>query len=446
MTRSNSIRRYLRFSALRQSVVLAVCLLVLQIAGAYLSAGIIRTDFEERLQVEMETRFLTVAAEVAANGYKAENYTGEDTEVVFFQAANPALAPDGLFDLRGMHEDDLWDTTAQELLSSDDNHWYYYVGEAGGSVLAIGLNVEKRSRLLAVVPITFFLVGLCISLIALSVGLGFGIHAQRRLNRVFHVLDLVADGKFNSRIDNISNRDDLDDLAHRINATLEQLEILFNQSRNFAANIAHDLNTPIARLRLRLENALQLEDLDQVHDSLERALVQADQTIAIFESFLRIARLEAGNLRKGFTPISLTELAQDIAQTYGPVIEDAGFEFGVDLSGTTVVDGDPVLLTQMVSNLIENVMRHTPAGTRLTIIARSNEIGIADTGPGIPEEAIQEVTKPSVRLSNERSDSGAGLGLALVQAIAEAHDAQLILGENPDCKTRGLLARVRFRG
>ena len=439
-------------SALRQAVVLAVSLLVLQVVGAILAANVVRTYFDNRVEEDLRARFEKISSDIEQRGFHRADYQNNSAEVFYFAAEqSPAhTEPEGIFTLRGLIEDDRWDRwdwwnrAAYDPLALEDDHWYFFVGETAGSVLAIGNNLEQSSAILVSVPLIFFFIGVAISLFALTVGLAFSFYNQRRLNRISSVLQDVAQGHLASRVTVLKTRDDLDDLAQNIDLTLERLEGLFNQSRNISANLAHDLKTPIARLRLRLENALLEEDPDGVKTNVEAGLKQADHIISVFEAILSIARLESGNARKRFSLVNLADLAKEVAQTFQPVAEDAGYEFEAKISGDTVVQGDEVLLMQMLTNLIENVMRHTPVGTRISLIANATELGITDNGPGIPAGAFSEVTKPSIRLDTSRSGNGAGLGLALVKAIAEAHGAELLLSENPDKLQTGLFIRARF--
>lgn len=433
-------------SAFRQAIVLIACLLVLLIIGAVLAESIVRRQFDARIENELRARFDGIARDIEANGFSRDAYPNTTDEIIFFQAeqSDAYPEPEGLFELRGAFDDDRWDWQAGDPSGLAQDPWYFYVGETAGSVLAVGRNLGQGALILAVVPLIFFGIGLVISVITLSVGVAFSLRTQRRLNRISRALHRAKQGHFESRVAPPDARDDLDDLALNIDRTLIRLETLFNQSRNIAANIAHDLKTPITRLRLRLETALHSDDIEQVKDNVEESLTQADHIIGVFEAFLGIAQLETGHARKRFAPVRLAELVEEVAQTFGPVVEDAGLGFATEISGDALVQGDEVLLTQMLTNLIENAMSHTPPGTCITLVANTNEIGVADNGPGIPQDAISEVTKPSVRLDTSRTSHGAGLGLALVKAIAEVHDAELVLSESPYSVQRGLFVRARF--
>ena len=433
-------------STLQQTVVLLISLLFLHILGAITAALIIRYEFSSQLKAELKTRFETVAADIEANGFHPDQYPKYNGEVVYFLAdeTSAASAPEGIFDLRGAIDDDFGE---DELIFDTDpskDDWYYYVDEAAGSVLVIGTNLAYSSLFAGLVPKTFLAVGFSVSFIAFAIGIAISRRTQKKLDRMSKVLGQIGRGELQRRIALTTDRDDLDDLANEIDNTLEHLEVLFNQTRNLAVNIAHDLKTPLARLRLRLENALLDSDPEVISQNVSEAMSQADEIIAVFEAFLRIARLESGTIKKRFVDVDLVDVANEVASTYAAVVEDAGFVFDLKIDGGAKVRGEAVLLAQMLSNLIENAMRHTERGTTITIVVDDTGIGVADDGKGIPEDAYEQVIKPSVRLDSSRSIPGAGLGLALVKSIAVVHDAKLVLSESPWSASRGLLVFARF--
>lgn len=427
-------------------MILAVSLLTLQIFGTYLADTLIEIEFAGQLDQELRDRFAVIASEIERNGYLASNYPRYNGEVIYFQAdpVSAAAAPDGIFDLRGAVDGDLDDQESVLDLTPGADGWYYFIGEAAGSVLVIGTNLPYSSLFTGILPRTFMTVGITVSLTVIFIGMVFSVRNQRRLNLISETLTRASQGDLAARVGETKGKDDLDRLAKDIDATLERLELLFNQTRNLGVNIAHDLKTPLARLRLRLENAQLASDPEVAANNVDSAMEQADHVIAVFQAFMRIARLETGSVRKRFEPVQIANLCEEVAATFGPVVEDSGFEFELKSSGNRVVHGDTVLLTQMLTNLIENAMRHTPKGTMITLVVDETELGVADSGPGIPADAYEEVIKPSVRLDASRASDGAGLGLALVKTIADVHDAELILSENEHSESPGLFVRARF--
>ncbi len=295
------------------------------------------------------------------------------------------------------------------------------------------------------------LVGLLSAGAAVVVGLWFGLRNQRRISAISTVLSKVAEGgDLQARVDPPArNRDDLDALARRVDDTTAQLDALMRQTRDFSANIAHDLKTPLTRLRIRLETALVAElDTGDSAEQIGAALEQTETVIGIFNAFLRIAKLESGGATKAefVPPLNLADLTAEVTGgAYGPVIEDSGRSLQVDVDVQAQVSGDRVLLIQMLANMIENALRHTPKGTALRLVARDDVLGgLADDGPGIPEAEHDKVLQPLYRLEKSRTTEGAGLGLALVRTIAELHGAQVVLSTDPTTGRGGLFIRAEF--
>jgi signal transduction histidine kinase len=171
-----------------------------------------------------------------------------------------------------------------------------------------------------------------------------------------------------------------------------------------------------------------------MHAVFDDAIAQVDAGLNIFGAMLRIAEIEAGARRRGFAPVDISKLLAELAETYETVIEANQKQFGAAVAPEVVIHGDQELLTQMFANLLENAIQHTPEGTRISLSARVNaglaEICVADDGPGIPAHEHGRVLQRFVRLDAARHDAGAGLGLALVAAVAELHGCALQLGDN----------------
>lgn len=430
-------------SALRQSMLLALVFLFLHFLGALIIDNLVRRDFDNQVALELQSRFQAIASDIRIRGFQRDDYPISGTVVVYYQsdAASQAVAPEGIFDRSGDFELEPFQLTRLRW----GEEWQYYAGDVSGQKLIVGVNLVLRTHFLSVIARTILIVGAVIAAVTLGIGAFFGLRTQRRLNRISLVLEHVASGRLDLRVDTQKELDDLDVLGHRIDQTIDRLDIVLRQSRDFATNIAHDLKTPLARLRLRLEQAIIAQTEDQIEsaETIE-ALQQCDQIIAVIDAFLRIARLESGTIRNRFEPVDIAELSEEVFSTFEPVAEDAGYTLVPQISGPVTVKGDRVLLYQALVNLIENALKHTPKGSRITLIANANALGVADTGPGIPPEAYAEVIKPSVRLDRSRSDSGAGLGLALVKTIADLHNARLVLSPNPELEGSGLFIRMEF--
>jgi signal transduction histidine kinase len=268
--------------------------------------------------------------------------------------------------------------------------------------------------------------------LVLVIGLAAGFLVQRRLARITGVLDRLATGDLEARIGVASSSDDLDDLAGQIDRTAQELERLVAQTRNLSASIAHDLRTPLARLRAQLES---------LPDGEERgaALEEAERLSGIFDTIMRVARIEAAHGTEGFEHVDLSALIDEVAEIYGPVVEDAGKSLVLSAKSGATVLADRSMLIQALANLIQNALVH--GGPDITLFASGSEIGVSDNGPGVDPDLFDEIIKPMVRLDAARESEGTGLGLALVRAVADRHTAELELSLN---KPSGLRVALNF--
>jgi signal transduction histidine kinase len=279
-------------------------------------------------------------------------------------------------------------------------------------------------------------VALAIGIPAL-VGTHLAWRAQRRIDALGSTLSAVAAGRMMERVPISGSSDDLDHVARQINRTLDQLERLIQSVNETSSDIAHDLKHPLGRLRQRLDMAqASCQSVGEFREVIGGALQEIDTIVETFEALLRITQIEAGAGKKRFAPVDLAVLLGNVADVYGPVIEDEGHRFDDTLTAPprAIIQGDRELLTQLFANLIENAIRHCPPGTTIGIdlhVDGGNVLArIRDTGPGIPEAEREKVFQRLYRLEKSRSRPGSGLGLSLVAAIAELHDARITLGDN----------------
>ncbi|MEJ2327969.1 MAG: HAMP domain-containing sensor histidine kinase [Chromatiaceae bacterium] len=274
------------------------------------------------------------------------------------------------------------------------------------------------------------------------------LEATRRLilNALAWGLAITAamDGDLSRRVPTDGTGDDFDQLAVNLNRMLERIEQLLEAVRQVSDNIAHDLRTPLTRLRTRLELARRESDHpDLVAEALDQAIENADELLATFNALLRIARIESRSRRTAFAKVDLSALVEDVAELYEPLATDRGQQFAVEAPGPLRVNGDRDLLFQAVANLVDNAIKYTPAKGRITLSARLHagrpEIAVIDGGPGIPAAMREKVFQRFFRLDGSRSTPGSGLGLSLVQAVARIHGAQIRLEDN-DPGLRALLS------
>jgi signal transduction histidine kinase len=298
--------------------------------------------------------------------------------------------------------------------------------------------------------------GLAVTLI-LAVAGGALVSARflRRIDAINRTTNAIIEGNLSDRVPAQGTGDELDRLAENLNRMLDRIQSLMGNVRQVSSDIAHDLRTPLTRLRHRLE-AARVESKDGHSPVIDRALEDIDELLAMFSALLRIAQIEAGAHRASFDRVDLSELFRNLAETYAPVADDQGQRLVADVGAGIAVRGDRQLLVQMLANLVENALRHTPRGSTITLSLNDTPQGprgtVADTGPGIPEEAREKVFRPFYRLEASRSTPGSGLGLAMVAAIAGMHGIEVALaGNEPGLRVtlafpRAPSASVRQRG
>jgi signal transduction histidine kinase len=283
--------------------------------------------------------------------------------------------------------------------------------------------------------------------LALGGGLVIGVVLLRRVDAVNRTARAIMDGDLSQRIPVVGPRDELGGLAEGLNRMLARIEELMESLRHVSSDIAHDLRTPLGRMRQRLETCrMKTRSKAEYEAAIEAAIEDADGILKTFEAMLRIAQIEAGARRARFSPVNLSEVADNVAEAFGAVAEDEGKRLVATVEAGVAVTGDRELLTQMLANLTENALRHTPAGTRVDLcLERVNgeiRLTVSDTGPGIPPEERERVFRRFYQLDESRSTPGSGLGLSLVAAVAKLHNTTVLLEDN----NPGLRVSVTFAG
>jgi signal transduction histidine kinase len=263
----------------------------------------------------------------------------------------------------------------------------------------------------------------------------------QRVEAFNKLADDVRSGNLDRRAPRNYSEDEMDLLAGHLNSMLDHIDRLMKAMRYAGDSVAHDLRTPLTRLRTRLESAaIDLGDTPEA-DTLFAAAEDASELLQTFDGVLRIARLEAGERRELLTDVSPKPMLDDLAELYEPACEDAGLSFTSDIASGITVLADRGLLSQAVSNLIENAIKYTPKGGKIHLSLAKNKVGraeisISDDGPGIPAEDRERVKERFVRLDKSRTLPGSGLGLALVDAVADLHRAEFKmdsgLGNSPE--------------
>ena len=255
-----------------------------------------------------------------------------------------------------------------------------------------------------------------------------------RTDEIVRTCRAIMTGNLASRIPLRGTEDELDRLAETINAMLDRIAALMDNLRQISNDVAHDLRTPVTHLRHRLERArLKATTMEDYDRALEAAITASDDILALFAALLRIAQIEGGARRAAFAPLDLGQILSQLGDVFGPVAEDAKHHLSLSMNGPAMVQGDRELLIQLFSNLIENAILHTPAGTVVTVsLERENGEAVAaisDDGPGVPPQEHEKLFRRFYRQEASRTRPGFGLGLALVSAIAELHGASLKIAD-----------------
>lgn len=320
---------------------------------------------------------------------------------------------------------------------------------AGGDRLFVAADATMLDELNELIRRSF-MIGFGITLaIGLAAGIGFGRRALARVEAVSAASREIMAGDFTRRIPHSGSGDEFDHLAASINAMLARIEQLMANIRAVGDEIAHDLRSPLARLRESLELSLRAADPAVMRATMEDAIGQVDAALGLSAAILRLAQIESGARRASFTRIDFSLLLEEIAETYETVAEDAGGRFTATIEPGLILTGDAALLNQMVANLIENAIRHGGEGPAIVLAAarggRDIEVTVTDDGPGISAERHALALRRFGRLDASRATDGHGLGLPLAAAIAALHDATLTLSaERNDPVRPGLRVALRF--
>jgi signal transduction histidine kinase len=242
-------------------------------------------------------------------------------------------------------------------------------------------------------------------------------------------------GNLSERIPTRAAGDEIDQLATNLNDMMDRLQDLMEGLRQVSNDIAHDLRTPLSRLRQRLEAArLEARSVEDYERAVDQALQDADTALATFSALLRIAQVEAGMRHGSFAELDLSGLIEHLVMTYAPVAEEFGKRLSSSIAPRIRIRGDRELLAQMLVNLIENALRHTPGGSALSVTLHDNGEGplavVTDDGPGVPRAEREKIFRRFYRLQTSRTTPGSGLGLALVAAVAELHQIRIRLADN----------------
>ncbi|MDE2467052.1 MAG: HAMP domain-containing histidine kinase, partial [Alphaproteobacteria bacterium] len=312
--------------------------------------------------------------------------------------------------------------------------------------LMVGDDIGKVQRVGRLIMTTFGWALLVMLTLAVGGGMALSAAFLGRIDSITRTAEAIIGGDIRRRMPLRGIDDDIDRLSTTLNRMLDRISGLMETLHQVSSDIAHDLRTPLSRMRHILDEARNTAmSTDDYAVAVDRALSEADAIMETFAAILRIAQIESGSRRANFQSVDLTLLTHSLTQTYGPVAEDAGCLLTAQTVPTKDFHGDRELLTQMLVNLIENAICHAGPGTNISVSIGQNAKGpvlrVADNGPGIPEGERQAVLRRFYRLERSRTTPGSGLGLSLVAAIVDLHGAELDLQDNAP----GLAVIVQFQ-
>ena len=304
----------------------------------------------------------------------------------------------------------------------------------GGATLVVGSDISDLEELRWNLGKSSVAFGLLITLLSLVGGLLTGTAFLGRVHLVNRSVERIMQGALTERLPALGVSPELDQLSANLNGMLSRIEALMQAMQESATNIAHDLRTPLTRLRQRLETIKEGASGSALEQQVDAATTQVDEILGIFRALLRISSLESGTGPQRMIDVDLTNLMLRVVDAYRAVAEDAGHRLHDRIEAGVVGRADPEMLTQAVANLIENAILHTPSATQVTVALErrleSIVIVVADDGPGVPAVDRVRILDRFYRLDRSRGTAGAGLGLALVSAVATKHGATLRLFDN----------------
>jgi len=306
----------------------------------------------------------------------------------------------------------------------------------GGGVLVIGRAVDETMQIDEIVGGTLTLGLVPAFCLSVAAGMLLSIRAQRRVAQVNLSVQRIVAGDLHQRLPLRGVDDPFDKLATIVNGMLERIEALVQEIAGVGDDIAHDLRTPLTRVRVALErgraNARTLEKSQAV---IDRAILGLDQSLAIVTALLRIAEIEHSQRVAGFGAVALADLLREVCDLYEPIAEDKGITLAVEISARPTVRADRDLLFEAVANLVDNAVKFTPKGGAVRLSLRDGDgeavVRISDTGPGISEQERDQVLRRFYRADPSRQTRGVGLGLSLVAAIVKLHGFRLTITPGP---------------
>ncbi|MGV8953659.1 MAG: sensor histidine kinase [Cypionkella sp.] len=341
-----------------------------------------------------------------------------------------------------------WSTISAATLGVSDasDNYRIHTGAIGPYRLLVGASFGETNAIGRLAYTSLAWAAALFVAIVVITGLIVAARGQLRLDTIASTMQRVGRGELGARIAITGRGDDIDALVSEVNAALDRLAALVEGMRQVSVDIAHDLKTPLNRLAITVEAAIQADEAGApIAALLAQAEEESRQINTTFDALLRIAQIEAGARRARFSTLAPHDIIATIADAYGEVAVEQGQTLSVNAADALAnIDGDKDLLVQMLANLVENAIRHCPAGASITLgaqmVGRKVELAVADTGPGIAQAERGKVFQRLYRAEASRTTPGNGLGLSLVKAVAELHGASVTLADN----NPGLAVTISF--
>jgi signal transduction histidine kinase len=319
----------------------------------------------------------------------------------------------------------------------------YAIDLVGDHELLVGRDVEELRAFRALIQNTFMWAIGPVFVFGLAGGLLTSRNFLRRVDAITETSRTIMAGDLSQRMPVAGSGDELDRLSLSLNEMLGQIERLMQGMKEVTSNVAHDLRTPLTRLRVRAEAALRGNSVEEQKQALQQTLSESDKLLQTFNALLSIARVDAGQVAEGLVPTNLSEIVKDVTELYEPLIEEDGGSFSSDINEGITVRADRQLLSQVISNLLDNAMKYgvDPKDEKVAITVSAHKqngnavVAVSDNGIGIPLDQREHVLQRFVRLDESRSKPGNGLGLSLVSSVIKLHGGTLTLDDaNPGLK------------
>jgi signal transduction histidine kinase len=356
-------------------------------------------------------------------------------------AGNISALEPGVLEQPGWHETTYRRLEAPGAAEGAQHRALVNVIQLGGFHVLVGRDLEERERLYGIIGNA----GRWSFALVVVLGLVGGFFVSRRvlsrIDAMTGTAQAIMAGDLAGRLPVAGTGDELDRLADAVNAMLDRIVALMHGLSEVSDNIAHDLKTPLTRLRNRCEEALR-GSTNEAHyrAALETTIEESDDLIRTFDALLMIARAESGHARDNMTEFDAAEIARDVGELYEPLAEEKGLALKVDAAGAAPVHGNRELVSQALANLVDNAIKYAAPskfnGSPAAIVLRAGSQGdrivlsVEDRGPGIPAADRARVVERFVRLEQSRSEPGSGLGLSLASAVARLHGGELKLEDN----------------